>query len=115
VAELNESLSEKQRRFAKMIAEFICWIYEQGYEVSIGEVERPAWVARVYHDQGKGTLNSLHTKRLAADLHLFINGTYQTELASHKKLGEEWERRGGSWGGRFGDGNHYSLSHEGVR
>jgi len=30
-------------------------------------------------------------------------------------LGLYWESIGGSWGGRFGDGNHFSLEHEGRR
>jgi hypothetical protein len=30
-------------------------------------------------------------------------------------LGLKWESMGGSWGGRFNDGNHYSLEHEGRR
>jgi len=30
-------------------------------------------------------------------------------------LGEYWESIGGSWGGRFGDGNHYSLKYKGRR
>jgi len=30
-------------------------------------------------------------------------------------LGEYWEGMGGSWGGRFSDGNHFSLTHNGVK
>jgi hypothetical protein len=26
-----------------------------------------------------------------------------------------WESIGGSWGGRFNDGNHYSLEHRGMK
>jgi len=59
--------------------------------------------------------NSLHYKRLAIDLNLFIAGSYRTDTASHRPLGEFWESLGGSWGGRFDDANHYSLEHKGVR
>ena len=32
-------------------------------------------------------------------------------------LGEWWEKQAADarWGGRFNDGNHYSLEHEGVK
>jgi hypothetical protein len=34
---------------------------------------------------------------------------------AHTPLGEQWEKMGGTWGGRFNDGNHYSLEHEGKK
>jgi hypothetical protein len=86
-----------------MIAELILWLYAQGWEVTLGD----AW-ARDGHRE-----NSLHYIRLAVDLNLFIDGEYQTTTAAHRPIGEQWELMGGSWGGRFGDGNHYSLEHEG--
>lgn len=46
------------------------------------------------------------------DLNLFINGKYRRTIEAHKELGKFWESIGGSWGGRFGDGNHYSLEYE---
>ena len=36
-------------------------------------------------------------------------------IAETNELGEYWESIGGSWGGRFNDGNHYSLEHNGVK
>lgn len=38
-----------------------------------------------------------------------------TASSGHKLLGEYWESIGGTWGGRFNDGNHYSLEHNGVK
>lgn len=113
------TLSEKQWQFATMLAELILWCRDEHPEamLTFGEAHRPEWVARVYHDQGKGTMSSLHTKRLAADLNLFLNGVYQPDSESYRFLGEKWESMGGSWGGRFSrpDGNHFSLEHEGVK
>jgi hypothetical protein len=42
---------------------------------------------------------------------------YLTDTESHRELGEWWEQQGPGccWGGRFGDGNHYSLTHDGVK
>ncbi|EPN2803323.1 M15 family metallopeptidase [Serratia marcescens] len=110
-------LSEKQQLFSTLIAQLILWADDRGYRVTLGEAYRSPEQARLNVQQGKGIANSLHTQRLAIDLNLFINGEYQTDSAAYAPLGEEWERMGGSWGGRFSrpDGNHFSLEHNGVR
>jgi hypothetical protein len=56
---------------------------------------------------------SLHCDRLAIDINLFINGELQKQTEAYRPLGEEWERLGGTWGGRFNDGGHFSIAHEG--
>ena len=33
------------------------------------------------------------------------------DLRVHGEVGEFWESLGGSWGGQFNDGNHYSIEH----
>jgi len=53
--------------------------------------------------------NSFHGKRLAVDFNLFIDGVYQETTEAHEPLGLYWELIGGTWGGRFNDGNHYSY------
>ena len=92
------SLREKQSEFAKAVALLILFAYQQGYELTLGDA-----YAREGHIP-----NSFHYKRLAIDLNLFKNGHYLTETEDHKELGEFWESIGGTWGGRFRDGNHYS-------
>ena len=86
-----------------------------GYEVTFGEAWRPPETAELYAKKGKGIRNSLHRDRLAVDLNLFRDGRYLSSTSSHLKLGEYWESIGGTWGGRFKDGNHYSLSHRGRK
>jgi hypothetical protein len=110
-------LSEKQRDFTLMVASLITWAYEQGFELSFGEAYRPPELAAINAAKGIGISNSLHTKRLAIDLNLFINGFFQTTTEAYRPLGEKWEAMGGTWGGRFShpDGNHFSLEREGVR
>ncbi|HBX8313279.1 M15 family metallopeptidase [Klebsiella pneumoniae] len=112
------TLSEKQQLFTRLIAQLILWADEKGYRLTFGEAYRTPEQAALNAKKGSGISNSLHTKRLAVDLNLFINGQYQTDSAAYLPLGEYWESLGGSWGGRFKsrpDGNHFSLEHEGVR
>lgn len=99
------TLRQKQSKFVKMIALLILYAYEQGYELTFGD----AWA----HDGHM--LKSLHYIRLAFDLNLFKNGIYLSSTESHRPLGEFWESLGGSWGGRWGDGNHYSYPHQGRK
>ncbi len=65
---------------------------------------------------GYGHPRSAHKNRLAIDLNLFRDGEYLSATEDHRPLGEWWERQHElcRWGGRFDDGNHYSLFHEGV-
>ena len=111
------TLGEKQREFTLMVASLITWAYEQNFELTFGEAYRTPEQAALNAAKGSGISNSLHTKRLAVDLQLFIDDVYQTDSEAYLALGEKWESMGGSWGGRFShpDGNHFSLEHEGVR
>jgi len=97
------TLRQKQSKFVQMIWLLMLYAYEQGYELTFGDA-----YAKDGHSE-----NSLHYDRLAVDFNLFKDGVYLKETEDHKPLGEFWEKIGGSWGGRFQDGNHYSLSHDG--
>lgn len=102
------TLGQKQRKFTLMVAKLIEFAYEKGYELSFGDAFRDSRVPY-------GHPNSLHRRRLAVDFNLFKDGKYLNSSKAHTELGEYWESIGGSWGGRFGDGNHYSLEHDGMR
>lgn len=93
------SLRKQQSKFAKMVALLILFAYEKGYEITFGDA-----YARTDHCKG-----SFHYKRLAIDLNLFKNGRYLRSTKAHESLGLFWESIDGSWGGRWSDGNHYSL------
>lgn len=99
------TLREKQSLFVELVGKLIGFAVENGYELTFGD----AW-ARSGHAK-----HSNHYVRLAVDLNLFKNGLYQTDTMSHLPLGEFWESLHElcCWGGRWGDGNHYSLEHEG--
>lgn len=110
-------LSQKQQLFTIMIGKLILWAESKGYGLTFGEAYRTEAQAEQYARDGKGIANSLHCSRLAVDFNLFVNGVYQDKSEAYTPLGEYWESLGGSWGGRFAraDGNHFSLSHNGVR
>jgi hypothetical protein len=114
------TLHNKQTTFTVLVARLITDLTRKGYLVTFGESYRPPETAKLYEDQGRGIQNSLHTKRLAIDLNLFLNGEYLTRTDEYKVAGELWEGYSigdvrCSWGGRFQDGNHFSIEHNGVK
>lgn len=100
-------LVSKQHKFTQMVARLLLQAEALGYEVTFGDAYRDP-------SAGYGHKRSLHQKRLAIDLNLFKNGEWLSKTEDHFALGEYWESIGGTWGGRFDDGNHYSLEHEGM-
>lgn len=107
-------LGTKQRKFTLMVSQLIQYAYSQGYELTFGDAYRDP---RVFGDMnrsiGYGRRYSNHKVRLAIDLNLFKDGEFLTQTSDHEFLGEYWEFIGGAWGGRYDDGNHYSLDHNG--
>ncbi|MBU2249945.1 MAG: M15 family metallopeptidase [Gammaproteobacteria bacterium] len=99
------TLREKQSKFVQMVALLIQFAYEKGYELTLGDAAATSGHRR----------NSCHYIRLAVDLNIFREGKYLSSTEDHQELGKFWESIGGSWGGRFDDGNHYSLEHEGRK
>jgi hypothetical protein len=105
------TLADKQQEFAQMAARLILKAAELGYQVTLGDAYRdPRLHGQMGSAGGYGKPNSCHKLRLAIDLNLFKDGKYLPDSDAHKPLGEWWESQGGSWGGRFRDGNHYSLA-----
>ena len=114
---MTETLLQKQDRFAGLVARLILHAREMGYQVSLGEALRTPEQAALNARRGTGTLTSLHISQLAIDLNLFRNGKYLKKSEDHLPLGEWWEAQAPDcrWGGRFGDGNHYSLEYQGRK
>lgn len=110
------TLGDKQRKLVKMLARLIDFAHDNGYELTLGDAYRdPRTHGAVGVKRGYSSSNSLHKSRLAIDLNLFKDGVYLTKTSDHRPLGEFWESIGGTWGGRFNDGNHYSLEHQGRK
>lgn len=91
-----------------MLALLILHAEMLGYKITLGEAYRDD---RVQHGHAK----SLHRQRLAIDVNLFLRGKFLQDTDDHEPLGLYWESIGGTWGGRFDDGNHYSLAHGGMK
>jgi hypothetical protein len=102
------TLRQKQSKFSVMAARLILHAESIGYEVTLGDAYRDPRCPY-------GSETSLHKKRLALDINLFRDGVYLPRTEDHLELGLFWESIGCSWGGRFMDGNHYSLAHDGMK
>ncbi len=113
------ALADKQRLFVSLIGQLITWAYDNDYELTFGEAYRTPEQAALNAKKGTGIANSLHTKRLAIDLNLFIDGTYQTDSEAYRPLGAYWKslHPDCAWGGDFNrpDGNHFSFQHNGIK
>ncbi len=110
------TLREKQSKLVKMLAELLDFAHAKGYELTLGDAYRdPRVFGQMGESKGYGRSRSNHKLRLAIDLNLFKDGKFLSTTEDHKELGEKWESMGGTWGGRFNDGNHYSLEHEGNK
>lgn len=114
---LVETLSKKRCRFSLMFAQLIIYANELGYEAAIDQVKRSELEASNNAANGSGIRNSNHIHGLAGDLLLYRDGSYLRATADHMQLGQFWESlsEDARWGGRFGDGNHYSLEHNGIK
>ena len=93
-------LNNKQFEFMKAFGDLINYAYSLGYTLSPG-------CMKPVIEQGH-KLGSYHYKGLAVDLNLFKDNKWLKDTEDHWELGEYWERIGGTWGGRWDDGNHYS-------
>lgn len=139
-----ETLSRKQQRFTRLIAQLIGEANVRGYALTFGEAYRsdeqaeinalggatrwslvltlrtmfPALAEKILNNgKAGGIRNSLHQKRLAVDFNVFKDGKLLTDGSQFEDLGVYWEGLAPDcrWGGRFKDGGHFSLEHEGIR
>lgn len=110
-------LLQRQWQMTRMLPELINFIHSQGYECTLGDAFRdPRVFGKIGERKGYGESKSAHKQKLAIDLNLFKpDGTYLSKTESHKVIGAFWKSKGGSWGGDFQDGNHYSLEFNGIK
>ena len=96
-------LLDNQFKLFSMLCRLRIYAESLGYKAKFG-------AALVHEDDTVHSPNSLHRSSLAVDVLLFRGNKYLTNTIEYEELGEYWERMGGSWGGRFNDGNHFSIS-----
>jgi len=109
------TLRQARQQFSRMVGKLLRWLDEDGQAYAI-DMARRCQDCKVGHPQ------SLHKLGLAIDL-LFYDDpdgdgdadNYRTDTAAYLRAGQFWESIGGTWGGRFRDGNHFSLSWRGMR
>lgn len=109
-------LGQKQELFSELEARLIQKAIYMGFAVRGGDAFRDPRVHGAYgKKKGYGKKWSMHKLKLARDLNLMKNGALITSTEGHRLLGEWWEKQHNlcRWGGRFQDGNHYSLTHDG--
>ncbi len=111
---------EKQWLFLQLLSDLIQWAKANDLVLTGGELYRTPEQAALNASKGIGITTSLHTQRLAIDLNLFINGTYQSDSEAYRSLGEFWKTLNPlcRWGGDFNnkkDGNHFSLEDNGIK
>lgn len=103
------TLFQEQIEFTQKVARLIDYIFQQGYQCTFADAYRDPRVHGAFGEKrAYGEANSFHKKRLAVDLNLFKDGKWLTSTKDHEPIGIWWEKQGGTWGGRFRDGNHYS-------
>ena len=100
-------LGDKQRLFSRIFPRLLIYAESLGYEITFPP------------EHENHIVTSLHFRGLAKDINLFKDGKYLKTTEDHRPLGEYWIAMGGTWGGSFSskrrDGNHYSISHGGVK
>jgi hypothetical protein len=92
-------LGDKRKLFTRCIHRLLNRMLADGYDPMIGR------------DGEKHMKNSLHYDGLAMDIILTKDGEILDKTQDHQVFGEYWESLHPDccWGGRFGDGNHYSV------
>ena len=119
-------LRQKQSLFVVCLTKLLAFGHSKGYEFTLGEAgvinpRKIRWVPDGVKpmEDGEHMEGSLHYKRLAIDLNLFVDGQYirSGQHPAYVELGTYWESLHElcTWGGRFSDANHFSVTHGGRK
>ena len=110
------NLREKQTLFKRLFRVLELYAEAMGYELVDGMHWRSSAESKRLKAEGRGISPSLHEMCLAGHLEAFDGDHYLTQTEEFTALGEFWEslHPDTRWGGRFGDGCHFSLAHRGM-
>ena len=114
---ISMTLGRRRALFTRLLAELIGEAIRQGFEPRIAETLRRPELAEEFVRRKMSHASSLHFLGLAVDLLLFRDGRWLTRSEHYESLGKWWEQRHPDcrWGGRFADGNHFSITPEDGR
>lgn len=105
------TLREIQSDFVNDIKELIQFTYQEGYELTFGEVLRTEYQQKEYLRTGLSkTMDSMHLKKLAVDFNVFKDGKLLDDVEDIRPIGEYWKRLNPDnvWGGDWGwDAGHF--------
>ncbi len=101
--------SDEQWLFLQDVAKLVNFAKSQGFKLTGGELQRPLELQQIYKERGSSkTLNSLHIKKLAIDLNVFLKVTPDNWASTYSKkdvqpLGDFWEAldEKNKWGGNW--------------
>lgn len=138
-----ETLSQKQQRFALFFSRLVAYIYQSGYACTYAEARRSdeqAEINALSHEERQkassllsgdfpglshaiavstsvGIRASVHRLGLAVDVNLFKDGVFQTTKEAYAIFGDWWKKQqpDACWGGDWGDSDHFSFTHAGVK
>lgn len=107
------TLRERQSLFIRNFAKLVLWTFENGFEVTAGELLRTEEQQQIYRKKGLSKAErSRHQDKLAGDLNLFVGGVYQTTKEPYRPLADYWKSlhpdnvAGYDWGW---DANHFEM------
>lgn len=122
------TLGTKQALFTKRICRLVEYINsDPDTRARFDQVKRTQAEADANAASGAGIANSLHRLGLAADILIDKydpvknRWVWQKDSEVYRKYGEWWVKQWATpeavccWGGEWGDGNHFSIAHNGVK
>lgn len=122
VEHTRRSLRSAQSLLVRSLADLIHYAYSRGYELTLGEayVQTPRKSREgKFVEDGMHMPSSLHYTRLAIDLNAFAGGVYVTRSDDMVwiDLGSYWKALNPelTWGGDWGDANHFSVGFGGRK
>ena len=129
---------ERRELFTRLYAELILEVHRRVYQCRNGETLRATVTAIIYGYSPEqcdrleallrpgypeiaaavravrrvaGSMRSVHPDGTAGDLLIFLNGDMLDRSKDYEQFGTWWESQHPlcRWGGRWGDGNHFSV------
>jgi hypothetical protein len=108
--------ADQYRDFLTMFTRLLLSAMDKGIPLRFGEAYRTPRQAQLNAENGAGIANSKHCYSLAVDLWIYNDDGKGIDWKSdlYRELGEEWEKLGGKWGGRFtiGDLCHFEYENQ---